>query len=379
MTTIIKKPKKVKKSHNITLDKVRGIMLGVAIGDALGMPVEHMSHEEIKAAYPKTNGRIRRYYKPRRHWFKGEKAGSWTDDTQLTLAVADGIIADKGCFDIISHVDHHIKAYKQTTKGWGGSTKTSIKRLINNTNTWHSSGMRSSAMKQTGAGNGVAMKIAPMALLTNKLDITPININNSNMVFALNLCNLCMMTHATQIAVQSTFAHVGAISYLLNNRCFNSDFTSVLITWIVLGNYFVAYENHLTQSIPPLKSIQFLDAHSISHSKDTLVDRISLLNRYEHTSPSIENRIAEMGDGGCYCYDSLPFAYSFFVKKPNSIQCLYDVVSAGGDTDTNGSLVGSLLGALHGTSIFPRHLINGLQDKKLIIDTADKLYDVLKD
>jgi ADP-ribosylglycohydrolase len=81
----------------------------------------------------------------------------------------------------------------------------------------------------------------------------------------------------------------------------------------------------------------------------------------------------EFGGGGWYVYRSLPFTYAFFCRDHTSIESVYDCVSAGGDTDSNGSMLASLLGALHGTSIFPQHLIDGLDKKNEIIDVADRL------
>ena len=37
-------------------DKIYGMFLGVAIGDALGMPVETMSYEQIRSDFGKIDG-----------------------------------------------------------------------------------------------------------------------------------------------------------------------------------------------------------------------------------------------------------------------------------------------------------------------------------
>jgi ADP-ribosylglycohydrolase len=57
------------------------------------------------------------------------------------------------------------------------------------------------------------------------------------------------------------------------------------------------------------------------------------------------------------------------------VESLFDVVSAGHDADTNGSMIGALLGALHGTAIFPPHLVDGLRDRKAVIEVADQLFE----
>ena len=54
---------------------------------------------------------------------------------------------------------------------------------------------------------------------------------------------------------------------------------------------------------------------------------------------------------------------------------MYDCVSAGGDADSNGSKIGALLGALHGTSVFPQQLIDGLRERETILKVADKFFD----
>lgn len=70
----------MKHTENIAL----GTMFGVAIGDALGAPVEFMTAEGIKEKY----GRIKNYVGG--GWLN-VKPGEVTDDTQMTLCVARGI------------------------------------------------------------------------------------------------------------------------------------------------------------------------------------------------------------------------------------------------------------------------------------------------
>nr|DAY40058.1 MAG TPA: hypothetical protein [Caudoviricetes sp.] len=67
-------------------DRIRGALYGVAVGDALGAPLEFMSAEEILAKYGAT---VREMVGG--GWLSVEP-GEITDDTQMTLAVAEGII-----------------------------------------------------------------------------------------------------------------------------------------------------------------------------------------------------------------------------------------------------------------------------------------------
>ncbi len=68
-------------------DRITGALYGVAIGDALGAPLEFMSRNQIE----KTHGRVTEMIGG--GWLN-VKPGEVTDDTQMTLAVAEGIIAN---------------------------------------------------------------------------------------------------------------------------------------------------------------------------------------------------------------------------------------------------------------------------------------------
>ncbi|MEP0813270.1 MAG: ADP-ribosylglycohydrolase family protein [bacterium] len=67
-------------------DRYTGCFLGLAAGDALGAPVEFFSARQIRARYGA--GGIREM-----DTWGGFDAGCWTDDTQMSLATARGILA----------------------------------------------------------------------------------------------------------------------------------------------------------------------------------------------------------------------------------------------------------------------------------------------
>jgi ADP-ribosyl-[dinitrogen reductase] hydrolase len=66
------------------LDRIRGCLLGGAVGDALGAPVEFMSTDEIRAAFGPDG--IEEFA------FAYGRRGAVTDDTQMTLFTAEGLI-----------------------------------------------------------------------------------------------------------------------------------------------------------------------------------------------------------------------------------------------------------------------------------------------
>src|SRR5262249_42825560 len=96
--------------------------------------------------------------------------------------------------------------------------------------------------------------------------------------------------------------------------------------------------------------------------KDDITERFQVL---EHVTGESRNEdfVRDFGAGSVYVYNSLPFTYAFFVRNPTGIEAHYDCVSSGGDTDSNASMLGGLLGALHGTAVFPKELAEGLHRK----------------
>lgn len=339
----------------ITKQKIRGTFLGCAIGDALGMPVETWDADRIRDEY----GRITEFHTPDGHkWFNGEPAGMTTDDTQLAVAVAEGLI--QGGLDMDAQVEHHVAALKQTTKGWGRSTKESIRNLANGV-PYQKSGDGGS-----GRGNGVPMKIAPVGLfaaayLTDDWDAPQPPFPKSatddvKLDWAVNdfVSILSSMTHQTSISASCALAMTWAVCHCARTESLDlSDFIDGIISSSELG-----------------KAI-----HPDTIGDDDVTERFKLL--HQHEDYSTEKIIESFGAGSCYCYNSLPFTFMFFLKNPNSLDSLFDVVSAGGDTDSNGAMVGSLLGALHGEDFFPSNLVDGVQDIDAIMDTADRLSEKL--
>jgi len=312
-------------------DRIIGMFLGVAIGDSLGLCCEGWSAAKIKEVY----GRITFHHEPKSH---NLKIGSTSDDTQLTLAVAEAILEDN--LSMESQVKHHIAAFQETTAGWGNTTRDSVRRLANGAN-WASSGNGSS-----GLGNGVAMKIAPMGVY-----LCSVHPDRQKLTEGIeHITKINLMTHRTSVSASAALAHAFGIYYcctLDDPKDFSVDkFQKMIIKASSIGRQMFA--ETLT---------------------DDITNRFEVLFQKEHDTQKL---IDDFGGGSCYCYNSLPFSYGFFLQNPNSIESLYNVVNAGGDTDSNASMVGALLGALHGTSIFPEHLIGGLVDVDKVLAVAER-------
>lgn len=71
------------KNNNIVLDSI----MGFVVADALGVPVEFKSREELKANPVKDIREYGTYSQPK---------GTWSDDSSMTLATLDSIRSNKG-------------------------------------------------------------------------------------------------------------------------------------------------------------------------------------------------------------------------------------------------------------------------------------------
>jgi len=308
-------------------NKILGMVIGGAVGDAWGAPVETWSPERINETHP---GGVHQYVPPLCHkWFKPESfpVGSTTDDTQLTLATMKGIIAAEEMtveclMDAIAQAHADVLPDKV---GWGYSTVEAIQRIKDGVH-WSESGKTDKPMR--GTGNGVPMKIAPLGVL-RALEL----LNNED------FCWLCIaysaMTHYTQMSAYAALMHAYTISDLLTIPVGMIDWTQLCEVWArVPGVY---------------------DVSRLNETKDDIRERMNLLwEEWAENKPlSIERRRELFGNGSCYLYDSLPFTYSFLLHPSDDpLEVMDDLVNAGGDTDTNGSMLGNMIGAMYGIELF---------------------------
>ncbi len=142
-------------------DRATAALIGVALGDALGMPAQTLSRAAIEQAY----GRIAGFVDPMPDHpiSHGLAAGQVTDDTEQTLLLARRLIADLGGFDEAvwgqNLLDWETAVRARGLRDMlGPSTKAALQALI--------AGAPPSQTGSTGTTNGAAMRIAPVGIST---------------------------------------------------------------------------------------------------------------------------------------------------------------------------------------------------------------------
>jgi ADP-ribosyl-[dinitrogen reductase] hydrolase len=326
-------------------DKIRGCLWGIVVGDALGAPVEGYSAEKIADIHT----RVTEYKQPLGHkWFNDQPLGFWTDDTHLSFAVVKALL-EANDFDMDAIAKYHTLAMAESVEGWGYSTQESIRKLKDGAH-WSESGITDNPNR--GTGNGVPMKIAPIAIWDFMVGIP----NTSDPSYK-KIVQFSAMSHYTDMSAYAAIAHTQAIQHCLAFQPEEFD-ENAFIDEIVDHAYVEGFVEHAKLD-PPL-----------TKKEDSLRERFNLLFGFESDK---KDRLFESASG-CYVYHSLPFTYAHFLKD-QTIEGLYNVVNAGGDTDTNGSMFASMIGALHGKSIFPTELIDGVQKKEELHELVERFVE----
>ena len=180
------------------LDRATAALAGVALGDAMGMPSQTLSRDEIATAY----GRIADFVDPvpDHPVSHGLRAAMVTDDTEQTLLLADVLLASPGRFDDL--------AWAQALIGWeerirarglrdllGPSSKAALEALMR--------GVPAQDTGRRGTTNGAAMRVAPVAIATPATDLAAL---------VDRVEQTCRVTHATREAISAAAAVAAVIS-----------------------------------------------------------------------------------------------------------------------------------------------------------------------
>src|ERR1700709_2340394 len=80
------------------LDRARGCLLGLAVGDALGAPLEGLSASQIRSHYVQITNYVDGAIAWRRKPYRWRMPGLYTDDTQQALALSD-VLLERGRVD----------------------------------------------------------------------------------------------------------------------------------------------------------------------------------------------------------------------------------------------------------------------------------------
>lgn len=287
---------------NSKLDRYEGAMLGVAIGDALGAPLEFMSASSIQ----RKHGTVRKMLGG--GWLNVEP-GEVTDDTQMTLAVAEGIIESPDSPELAVG-RNFLLWYRTNPKDIGGTCRAALAPMNGRDDAEIIDWMRNAEAVDTQmggmtAGNGALMRTVYPALYYGSAHRAA-NIAGS----------IGKMTHWDQDSRDAVRVYVLALHAIAN-----SDMTE-------------------------------------QEARDWLGKRRDLGGCMR---PIFEKAVCPKPTG--YSLDSLVCAVSSILETDSFEEALVCAVNLGGDADTIGAIAGGLAGAVYGASEIPLRWINALANQ----------------
>lgn len=178
----------------ISLDRVRGMLMGAFLGDALGAP-----HEFRGGLGPYTG--VLQYGTKMHTQFQGTKElaiGQCTDDTEMTLTLLRQMVKDGGY-----NKDNVTLAYLRWANSNVWMMGKNTRALLKGVTTLRGYQGRMKKMHETtgpSQSNGAMMRCSPLALLwDNNPVLEDVNITNPNIVcFDCNLCHITAIRLALQ-------------------------------------------------------------------------------------------------------------------------------------------------------------------------------------
>lgn len=295
-----------------------GALAGLALGDALGMPTQAMSPQQIQTVYGHVTGLVdgdkSQPYAP------GMAAGSVTDDTEQALLIASlllkghgsGLNLDAGEFShaLLAWEDSMIE--RGSLDLLGPSTKAALERVRAGENPLRVGG--------EGTTNGAAMRVTPIGIAASTSD---------RQLFADAVWSSCQVTHATRQGFQSAALVAAAVSLGIDAGA--ADVTDLL--WKAVA---------FVRSLP--------ERGAWSPEPDVVAATHRALKLAAQPSSSLEWLAGQIGTAVASA-QAIPMAFALLARDP-SPRALLQAANLGGDTDTIGAIAGAILGASLGVEVF---------------------------
>ena len=295
-----------------------GALAGLALGDALGMPTQAMSPQQIQTVYGHVTGLVdgdkSQPYAP------GMAAGSVTDDTEQALLIASLLLKGHGSglnLDA-SEFSHALLAWEDSMieRGsldlMGPSTKAALERVRAGENPLRVGG--------EGTTNGAAMRVTPIGIAASTSD---------RQLFADAVWSSCQVTHATRQGFQSAALVAAAVSLGIDAGA--ADVTDLL--W---------------KAVAFVRSLPERGAWSPEPDVVAATHRALKLAAQPASSPQW---LAEQIGTSVASAQAIPMAFALLARDP-SPRALLEAANLGGDTDTIGAIAGAILGASLGVEVF---------------------------
>lgn len=314
----------------MSLEQIRGCLFGLAIGDALGAPVEFMSLSAIKQRYGAQG------ITDLETW-SGFPAGSYTDDTQMTISTVEGMLAaeirgrERGIVNWQEQVYHAYLRWLET------QTHAYQRRAPGNTClTALRSGVMGVVEKpiNNSKGCGGVMRTAPAGLIFDPADA---------------------FVHGMDYAA---ITHGHPSGYL------SAGYMSALIACIMAGD---TLEGAIT------RCNELLVAHP---GHEETLDLVLRAVEAHHRGVDVESAIRELGEGWIG-EEALGISLFCVLRFPDDYAtAIIAAANHDGDTDSTASMAGAILGTKLGAAAIPPTWIEQIENRDLLEELAAALTQI---
>ena len=306
-------------------NKITATILGGAIGDALGVPVEFKARDTFKVTAMIGHGT---YNQPK---------GTWSDDTSLTLCLIENIIESGNEESLMKKFSNYYTHGYMTPHGEcfdiGGTTVRAINSFMVGTLV-----DKCGQFGENDNGNGSLMRIAPVAFL--------------------NIAEETAISRIAKVEQYSIITHAHPRSVF---GCF----------------IYTEYLRQLYLGKTKTEALEIItDIHSVKLYETMFKIELSQYSRI--LNKEIGNVQRESIRSGGYIVDTLEAALWCFLKHDNYRDTVLEAINLGGDTDTTGIVAGSLAGMYYGLDGLPNEWINALARIDYIKELCAKFSNVCK-
>ena len=311
-------------------NKVVDALLGVAIGDAVGVPYEFTSREEMQAN-PATDmiG----------HGTYNQPKGTWSDDSSLTFCLAESLVGGYNLKDMserfIKWVDEAYWTAHNQVFDIGITTSIAISRLrviIDESNLEELERQKDYGNERDN-GNGSLMRIIPLLFYIKGKPIK----EQFNIVWEVSA-----LTHRHIRAAMSCMIYLNLAEKLLEGK-----------------DKVDAYKEMRVEIA------ELWDAIDLSEKERKHFDKV-IQNDIRDTS------IDDLKTGG-YVIEVLESSIWFFLNKNSYKDTILSIINLGHDTDTSAAIAGGLAGLYYGQEGIPEEWIASIARLDDIVELGGKL------
>ncbi len=332
--------------------RFRGCLIGGAVGDALGAPVEFMSHEEIFRKFG--SGGIKDYVPAY------GKTGAITDDTQMTLFTAEGMLRAyvRGCMRGLSTftgvTDH---AYLRWLESQGYKSPIDIGR-----DGW--------LWDQKSLHSARAPVCTCISALKSKRSFGAPAINDSKGcggVMRVAPVGLYAWHRRAEASTASEFFDIASEISGLTHGHRSGQWPAGVLALLVM---------RCLDGIPVTESLK--EAKAILKTKDRHQETLNAIQVAEGLAASGITPGAEQVEklgGGWIAEEALAISLYCVLVATDFEQGVVLAVNHGGDSDSTGAIAGNLLGAALGLNAIPERWRSSLELVDVIEHVADDLLD----